>query len=38
MTYKFTARCKSGKVKAFECEAENYKQARALLSEFIESN
>ena len=38
MTYKFNAQCKSGEWKTIEFEAENYKEARRILQEFIEKN
>lgn len=37
-TYKFNALCKSGEWKTIEFEAENYKEARQKLQEFIENN
>lgn len=37
-TYKFTALCKSGQVKTFEFEAENFREARKKLQELIDSN
>jgi hypothetical protein len=37
-TYKFTALCKSGAEKYVEIEANNFREARAQLALFIESN
>lgn len=36
--YKFNALCNSGEWRDFECDAENFYQARALLDEFIRNN
>jgi len=37
-TYKFNALCKSGVWKEFIFQAANFRQARTMLSEAIESN
>jgi hypothetical protein len=37
-TYKFTALCKSGEYKTTTFQADNYREARKKLDEFIENN
>jgi hypothetical protein len=36
--YKFEVLCKSGQVKVFECTAQNFREARKLLEDFIQAN
>lgn len=37
-TYQFTALCASGEWKTVEFQAENFRQARQMLDEFIRNN
>ena len=37
-TYTFEVVCASGTTRTFTCEAENFNQARTLLTDFVEKN